>query len=126
MKENHGTIIQRQQKISPAKTAGLFLIISIPEDGEFFAEGLQELHIEFCRGDAFCIVCDRSEGLALGIYNNSASVIMTVGVVPYPVDAYHETLVLEGPRLQENVPYTATALRPVSNVYHSIVERAEG
>ena len=32
--------------------------ISIPEDGEFFAEGLQGLHIEFCCGDAYRIVCD--------------------------------------------------------------------
>jgi hypothetical protein len=95
--------------------------ISIPEDGEFFAEGLQGLHIEFCCGDAYRIVSDRSEGLALGIYYNSASVIMTVRVVPYPVDAYHKTLILQSSRLQENVPHSAATLWPVGYVYHCIV-----
>jgi hypothetical protein len=83
---------------------------------------MQGLHIEFCYCGAFGIVCDRGELFSLGIYHHRTAVIMAVWVVPYPVDTYHEALVLKGAGLQENVPYTAAALWPVGDIDDGIVK----
>ena len=75
------------------------LSIRILEDGEFLSEGIEGFHIQDGCGGGCGIVGHMNKDFSFGIDDGRTSIIMADGVVAYPVDSYHETLVFQGTSL---------------------------
>ena len=69
-------------------------------------------HVSALQRGAHCLrgaVASRIRKRLSSMVNDQAvsCVAVTVGVVPRPVDTHHETLVLDGPRLEQGAPRVA-------------------
>ena len=103
-----------------------FLFVRILEDREFLPESVERFHIQDGGGCGGGVVWHRGEDCSFGIDDGRTSIIMADGVVAYPVDSYHKTLVLEGTGLQQHIPYPAAAGWPVGNIDDGVVKRFFG